>query len=170
MTSLRRALCLLPMLGLLAGCGFHPIYGTHDGANSDSPVALDLNNVSIDNIPDRDGQMLRNNLIDRMYGPNRPEHPQYHLSVKVHFNEEDIGILADATSTRTLLNMYGDYVLTDAHGGEILHGEAHSVTSYNRLDQMYGTVAAQQDAHQRTIHEVGEQIVNRVSLYFSERK
>jgi hypothetical protein len=114
--------------------------------------------------------MLRNNLVDRMYGGNRPEKPAYTLKVKIRNTEQDLGILANATATRELLDMYGDYSLTDVQGKEILKGTAHSVASFDKLDQMYGTVAARENAHERTLHEIGEQIVNRLSLYFSERK
>ncbi|MDR3424088.1 MAG: LPS assembly lipoprotein LptE [Alphaproteobacteria bacterium] len=153
---------------LLAACGFHPVYGARD-ASSNSPVALDLNNIAIDNIPDRNGQMLRNDLIDRLYGKNRPLRPAFTLKVKLRNSEEDLGILANATATRSLLNMYGDYTLEDAKGKQLLSGSAHSVASFDRLDEMYGTVAARQDAYERTLHEVSEQIVNRLSLYFSEQ-
>ena len=150
-----------------AACGFHPVYGSRDAG--DMPVAMDLNNIAIDNIPDRDGQILRNHLIDRLYGTNRPDKPAYHLAVTLHSSEEDLGILANATSTRSLLNMTADYSLTDRAGKEILKGAARSVASFDKLDQMYGTVAANQSAHERTLREVGEQIVNRLSLYFAER-
>jgi LPS-assembly lipoprotein len=169
MIKISRIACLLSSLCLLSGCGFHPIYASHDG-NDDSPVAMDMNNVAIENIADRYGQQLRNDLIDRMYGRNRPEHPFYDLKITIHYNEEDLGILANATSTRSLLNMYGEYTLTDNKQHVLLTGTAHSVASFDRLDQMYATVAVREDAYERTLHEVSEQIVNRVSLYFSERK
>jgi LPS-assembly lipoprotein len=161
---------LVPVMCLLlSACGFRPIYGSR-GDEGGSPVVLDLNNVAIDNISDRNGQMLRNDLIDRLYGKNRPEKPLYMLKVRIHSSEEDLGILANATATRSLLNMYGDYSLQNAKGKELLKGSAHSVASFDKLDQMYGTMAARQDANRRTIHEIGEQIVNRLSLYFSERQ
>ena len=162
------ALALAVML-LLSGCGFHPVYGTHETEDG-MPVAADLNNVAIDNIPDHNGQMLRNFLVDRMYGPDRPSLPTYTLKVKIHSGEEDLGIQANATSTRALLNMYADYTLVNAQGKMILTGSAHSVASFDLLDQMYATVAARNDAYERTLHEVSEQIVNRLSLFFSERK
>lgn len=162
------AVSLFAVSLLLSGCGFRPIYGTHE-AESGSPVALDLNNIAIDNIPDRDGQILRNDLIDRMYGKNRPERPAYMLHVKIRSTEQDLGILANATATRSLLDMYADYSLADGKGKEILKGSAHSVAGFDKLDQIYGTVAASANARERTLHEVGEQIVNRLSLYFSER-
>ncbi|MDE2030331.1 MAG: hypothetical protein KGI97_07185 [Alphaproteobacteria bacterium] len=167
MKILARAALLISMLAL-AGCGFHPVYAAH-GTDDNSPVAMDLNNVAIDNIPDRDGQILRNELIDRMYGPDRPEHSQYRLKVSIHSNEAGLGILANATATRALLNMYADYILTDAKGKILAKGEAHSVASFDLLDQMYGTIASRQDAQARTLHECGEQIVNRLNLYFAER-
>lgn len=167
MKKLFSFVCVFGLLGL-AACGFRPIYGSLDGGGN-SPVAMDLNNVTIENIPDRDGQFLRNRLIDRMYGKNRPEKPVYRLVIKLRHSEQDLGILANATATRELLDMYGDYVLRDGQGRELVKGTAHSVASFDKLDQMYGTVAARQNAHERTLSEVGDQIVNRLSLYFAER-
>ena len=164
-----RSLLLLSVILLLSGCGFRPIYGSH-GAESGSPVAQELNNVAIDNIPDRNGQILRNDLIDRMYGKNRPHKPLYTLRMSIQSSEEDSGILSNATATRSLLNVYSNYSLVDTKGKEILKGSAHSVAGFDKLDQIYGTVAARQDAYERTLHEISEQIVNRLSLYFSERK
>jgi len=158
---------VLSTLLMLSACGFHSVYGTHDTGTS---TAVALNNIAIDNIPNRNGQILRNDLIDRMYGKNRSSQPQYRLKISVTYSEEDLGILANATATRSLLNMSGDYSLTDAQGEEILKGTAHSVASFDKLDQIYATVAARQDAYDRTLHEVSEQIVNRLSLYFSKQK
>ncbi len=170
--SKKTALSALALVGCLAleGCGFKPIYGTPSGSEHDSPVAMDLNNIAIDNIPDRNGQILRNFLIDRMVRANRPEKPLYTLKVAIATSEEDLGILANSTATRSLLNMYGHYTLVDSKGKTVVGGTAHSVASFNKLDQMYGTVAARENAYERTLHEVSEQIVNRLSLFFSERK
>ena len=52
---------------------------------------------------------------------------------------------------------------------EILKGTAHSVTSFNTLTDEYGNLAAEEGAVERTISEVSEQIVNRLSVYFSEK-
>jgi LPS-assembly lipoprotein len=163
-----RALLLLPLL-TLAGCGFHSVYGAHTNDDG-TPVSQALNSVTIENIKDHEGQILRNDLIDRMYGKDRSSQPLYSLKTTVHYTEQDLGILANATSTRELMDMYADYTLLDAKGKMVLVGSAHSVASFDRLDQMYGTVAARDDAIARTLHEVSEQIVNRLSVYFTELK
>lgn len=172
------------LLGL-GGCGFTPIYASSD--NENAPTAMDMNNIAIDVVPDRhstdssyarNDQILRNDLIDMMYGAERPEKPRYRLSIHIHYDEQDLAIQYNATSTRELLDMYADYTLQDtmdANGNllvtprKIISGTAHSVTSFELLDAMYATVAARQDAHARTLQECAQQIVNRVSLYFSER-
>jgi len=154
---------------LLSGCGFHSVYGAH--GKDGSPVAQELSLISITNIPDRPGQMLKNDLIDRFYGKNgRPAQPKYKLEVKLRTTEEDLGLLADATTSRAVINSYGDYTLTDISGKEKLaSGTAHSVTSFNTLNQQYSTQVARDSATQRTIDEVSEQIANAVSLYFADR-
>lgn len=158
---------LLPILLVLAACGFHPVYGSHN-SESGSPVAVALNSVAIDNIADRPGQILRNDLIDRMYVKGRPSLPTLTLSVKIRNTEEDLGILTNATATRSLMNTYGDYQLKDRKGTVLVWGTAHSTTSFDKLNDIYGTLTAREDAYQRTLNEVSEQIVNRLSLYFSE--
>ncbi|MDD5586828.1 MAG: LPS assembly lipoprotein LptE [Alphaproteobacteria bacterium] len=157
--------CLLMPVLCLLGCGFSPIYGSHEGG---APVAKELGNVEIANIPDRQGQQLRNRLIDRMYFSGRPEHPEATLAVRLRSTEIELGIRKDATATRRELNMWADYVLRGKDGEQLLKGTAHSVVSYSKLRAQYGTVAAEQNAIDRALKEVGEQIVNRLSLHYAE--
>jgi len=156
---------MLPVFFFLSACGFSPIYGAQTPSGS---TAEALNQIAIDNIPDRNGQMLRNHLIDRFYGKGRPANPLYRLTVNVTQTLQDLGIQANATSTRTLLDMTASYTLNDAQGKTVLFGTAHSVTNFNRLSDQYGSLVASEYAQQRALNEVSEQIVNRVSLFMAE--
>lgn len=156
---------LLALCILLTGCGFHPIYGARD---NDTPVAAELNQVAIDGIPEQYGQMLRNGLIDRMYGKGRPSQPKYHLSVGLKTTEEGIGLLPNATTSLTELTLIATYTLSDASGKALMNASAHTVANYDSLQEQYATLAAQQGAYERSVNEIADQIVNRVSLYFSE--
>ena len=158
---------LLFSLLFLSACGFSPIYGGHGADNT--PVAQALGNVQIENIPDRNGQMLRNKLIDRMYTHGRPQDPIAHLYVTIASSETGLGVQKDATTTRSQLSMNATYVLKDMDGREVHKGRAHSVASYSKLDAQYGTVASQRNAYERAIGEVSEQIVNAISLYYAEK-
>lgn len=163
---LLRLACLTGALAALGACGFHPIYAPREGS-----VFVDkaLNNVAIANIPDRQGQMLRNHLMDRMYFSGRPTKPQAELTVTLRSTETDLGVQKDATTARRQLNMWAQYRLKAIAGDELLKGSAHSSVSFSKMDAQYGTLAAEQNAYDRAIHEVGEQIVNRLSLYYAER-
>ena len=154
------AFCLLT-----TACGFHPLYEARDDR---APVTAELNDVAIDNISDRNGQMLRNDLIDKMYSKGRPENPRYRLTVVLRSAEEGIGLLPNATTSLTELNLYADYTLKDTNGKELVRATAHSIATFNQLEKEYGTLAANQNAYRRCIDEVSEQIVSRISLYFSE--
>lgn len=157
-------MCLLA-LGMM-GCGFQPVYGTR---SDNASVAQQINAVGIENIPNRDGQMLRNNLIDRLYRKGRPSAPLYNLSINLRRTEDDLGIQADSTSTRSLLNIYADYALKNKKGDVLVKGTARSVASFNKQTQQYSTESARQSAIERTMVEVSDQIVNTISLYFSEK-
>jgi LPS-assembly lipoprotein len=162
-----RALVLSLLLTLTA-CGFQPIYGTV-GAD-DTPVAAALNQVTIANIPDRQGQILRNRLIDRFYHQGRPTDPTHTLSVTISSSEIDLGIQKDATASRRQLNLVATYSLTDKQGKEVQSGIVRSIVSYNKLEAQYGTLASRSNAQDRALQEVAEQITNRVSLYFAEAR
>ncbi|MDD3182932.1 MAG: LPS assembly lipoprotein LptE [Alphaproteobacteria bacterium] len=151
----------------LSACGFSPIYGTH-GGNSES-VAKALGAVTIENIPDRNGQLLRNKLIDRMYSQGRPQTPTAKLSVAITSAEYAMGVQKDATTTRSQLSMTANFALTNMDGKEIHRGKAHAVASYSKLDAQYGTLASQRNAYERALNEIGEQIVNNLSLYYAEK-
>ena len=160
-------LALLFLL-LLTGCGFSPIYGNHGGA-TDTPVAKALNDVQIANIPDREGQFLRNHLIDRLYFNGRPTQPQARLEVALTHYTRDFGILENATASRAEWNQTAQYTLKALDGRTLLTGRAKSAVGYSKLNAQYGALAAEQTAQERALREIGEQIVNRLSLYYAEQ-
>ncbi len=160
-----RVAVLVLVLGTGSGCGFAPVYG--DRSDNGTPVAESLGRVAIASIPDRPGQILRNLLIDRMYLQGRPENPESTLSVTLTSSVADLGILKDATTSRRELTLVATYQLRDRKGGVILRGQARSVVSSSKLEAPYGTVVAQKDAEERALHEVSEQIVNRLALHYA---
>jgi LPS-assembly lipoprotein len=150
----------------LSACGFSPVYGPHSDS---APVTESLGQILITNIPDRQGQMLKNHLIDRLYVHGRPSSPDAKLDVSLHSTEVDLGVQKDATASRRQYNLWADYVLRSMDDHQLAKGTAHSVVSYSKLDAQYGTVMTEKNAQERATTEVGEQIVNRLSLYYAER-
>jgi LPS-assembly lipoprotein len=152
------------MLIALTGCGFQPLYGT--GTNSPN-TSLALNQIAIAHIPDRDGQVLRNYLIDRLYHDGRPSDPDYTLDIALEQSEAGLGIKRDATASRNRLDMNAHYSVKQRSTGKtLIDDHAKTSVSYNQLEAQYATLTAREDARDRALHEVSEQIISRLALYF----
>jgi LPS-assembly lipoprotein len=159
-----RLFCLPLLLLSLSGCGFAPLYGRHDGGG-DVPAAL--NEVAVATIPNRSGQMLRNDLLDRLYQQGTPANPRYDLTIGLEQTNADLGVRLDATSSRTQINLTARYSLNQRDtGAMIISGVAKTSVSYNKLEAQYATLTARENAETRALHEVSEQIINRLALHF----
>lgn len=159
-------LALSPVV--LGACGFTPVYGT---ASQQGHVGAALANVQIDPIGDRNGQILRNNLIDRFYTDGRPADPRYRLAVSVSAMEEELGIQKDATATRARLRLQASYELIDTHNGQVVYRTfSRSVISFNLLDSQFAVLASRQDAYDRGLTELADDIRTRLALYFAREQ
>lgn len=159
------ALLLALMPVAMGACGFSPVYGTasHGGA-----VGVALGNVQIDPIADRNGQVLRNNLIDRLYTDGRPASPRYRLAVALAATEEELGIQKDATATRARLRLQASYELIEISTGQVVYRTfSRSVISFNLLDSQFAVLATRQDAYDRGLTELADDIRTRLALYFA---
>ena len=151
---------------LLSGCGLHPLYG---GASGDATVT-GLNEIQINRIPERVGQVLRNYLSDRMQ-PQGLQHARYTLDVSVGEQRGDLGIQKDATVTFSRLTLIASFVLKDATSGAVLlTGNARADNSYNQLEGGFPSLSSQDDARTRAAQTVGQEIVSRLSLYLKNRQ
>lgn len=163
-----RLACLLLlalMPAALGACGFKPVYGT---AAHDSTVGTALANVQIDPIADRNGQVLRNNLIDRFYTDGRPASAKYRLALSLAATEEALGIQKDATATRARLRLQASYELVDIASGQVVYRTfSRSVVSFNLVDSQFAVLATRQDAYDRGLTELADDIRTRLSLFFA---
>jgi LPS-assembly lipoprotein len=152
---------LLLSLTLLPGCGYQPLYGAN------SPAAQQLPLVQINNIPDRLGQRLRNRLIDRFYSDGRPASPEYTLDISLVPSVYKLGIALDDSATRAELSLAANYTLRNMQGAAVFTGSTTAVTNFNILRSQYATLIGEQDAYDRGVAQVSEDITRRVSLFFN---
>ena len=157
---------------LLGGCGFQPLYGDRSVSGGlQAGVEDHFANIAIANIPDREGQFLRNILTDRLHARGRPETADFVLSIDpIREREISTGILTDATATRGQLNLDTRLRLIDRKGNEtVLDLPLRSIASYNILSSQYSTVVAEDDARERALKDLATQIVTQVSLYLNRQ-
>lgn len=166
MAAMRRPafLALLALPLLLAACGFTPLYG--DGAR---PAQAQLATVAIDNIPDRNGQMLRLLLTDRFYAAAPQAAAQYRLNVSYRSYREELAIKRDDVATRARLSLTATFTLTPLDGSTAFGGTERSSVSYNILTDPYATSAAEQNALERGLTQLADNITSRVALHLAGR-
>jgi len=164
--SRRSLLALAGLLPLAAACGFQPLYGTTPAGSS---VSNELAAVRIAPLRERNGQILHNLLRDRLNPYGQPVEPRYQLSISVSQVAEETGIRRDETATRAVLTLYASYALSDAQGQVLTEGKARSSSGYNILDSSYASTVARQDAQERALTDLAEDLKLRLASYFSAR-
>lgn len=152
----------------LSACGFEPIYGTHMQSNAgQESVQSQLAQVDINNIPDREGQFLRNALIDKFYRDGRPQNPHYTLQI-AQINEKtvDLDITKNSDATRAQLHVSTSMKLIDKVTGDIvLTRKIKSIASYNVLTSEFATRVSAQNMRENALNDLARQIELQISLY-----
>lgn len=147
---------------LLGACGFQPVYG----GGTKGEVAASLATVEVGLVPNRIGQQLRNELIDRMYQAGRPDSPAYHLGIQVMTSENRSGYRKDATATRGEVTVNALYALADADGNVVLRGQDNATAGFSIVTDQYGTLVNEEDAYDRATEQLAGGIIRRLALYF----
>lgn len=157
--SLLLGLCLL-----VGACGFEPMYGDHRG----SQTVADLSAVRIGLISDRNGQLLRRYLMDRMYPQGGSVGDRYTLEVGLTIASANFGIQRDQTSTYAQIIVSSTYALRDIKTNQLLQGgSARAVSSYNVTQDPFNILVAEADARDRALQVLANDLVTRISLYFT---
>jgi LPS-assembly lipoprotein len=150
-------LCLV-----LAGCGFHPLYG--------GKLSPQLASIYVEPVAERDGYELRNQLIDLLGSDGREAGKAYRLRLTLNQVSNGVTLQNDATITRYNDTLTATYVLTDAKGTEITRGSQTSLSSFNVSNSPYSTVAVQQDSDRRAADDIADRIRMDLGVFFSSRR
>jgi LPS-assembly lipoprotein len=168
MSSFKLLIAAAALLAL-AACGFEPMYGT-DSAESRT-VSTALPDIEVASISDRDGQYLRNLLMDRLYQHGRPGEAPYILKFgTLSKNIVDLGIQKDATATRAQIQITAHMDLIDKNTGKaVLQRDLKTVGAYNLLDDQLATLVSQQNITESILQEMRDDAVTQLSLYFRRK-
>lgn len=155
-----RALALVA-LTLLSGCALRPVYG---GGGS-GVAATTLSSISVDPIPDRSGNLVRDALRLRL-GPT-PASPKYRLAVELDDKIEGFGIRGDASITRERRTLRARWRLISADGATTyIDSNAGSDEGIDVVrSSNYAVVAAENSALERLATRIAEQISARIAIY-----
>ena len=146
----------------LAGCGFHPLYAPAGETNAQ------LSHVFVDVIPNRNGQLLRQALQERLDGPEAGD-KSYELTVSYIERTEAIGIQSDNVSTRTRISSEANWVLKKPglFGAKVTSGTTRALDGTNSISgQFFYSDLSSEAIDKRMGDTLAEQIVEQLAAYF----
>jgi len=149
----------------LGGCGFAPLYGGDAGAD----VSARLEQVKIDRIPERTGQLLQESLEAQMQRDGAPVSQLYLLSVDYNINVQGIGIQQDTSSTRNRYVATATWTLVPIGRPNkvLVKGSATTEDAENVIDNQYfATELEQNTVNQQLADEIAGQIAGEVAVGF----
>lgn len=175
--SLKNSFFLLSLIFFVAGCGFHPVYSPSSFnaisfPEQNNTISQDLALIKINLIPDRKGQLLRNALIHSLTPKGQPGNPQYILLVNLKEESKALGILKDATYSRSQLTFTADFSLISTTTNQVLlSAQAITTSNFNFItSNQFATIVADDDAHARGLELLAQDIARQIAMYFSSAK
>lgn len=156
---------------LVTGCGFEPMYGhrTSTGGQSQT-VATQLSQVGIAIIPDKEGQSLRNHLIDRLYRNGYPSNPTATLNItKINELRTELDLTKSSDATRAQLRQTAVMTLVDDKGATVLTRPIETITSFNILGSEFATRVTEEAARESGLNDLARQVELNLSLYYSSK-
>lgn len=156
------------VLLLLGACGFEPVYGERP-AQPGGSVRQALGSIEIAQVREREGQVLRNRLIDALTPRGPVAAPRYALEVELDEDVEGFAIRPDRAVTRERVEVRARMVLVDHTTGQPVIDETESVwTSYDIVQSDFANINAQRDARARAAEQLADRIVMRLATYLRE--
>lgn len=147
------------------------MYGKHSAAASGKGSAAEhhLAQIDIEIIPDREGQILRNMLIESFHRHGAPADPAYTLVIApLKEQRTSLDITKTADATRRQLRIDTQMRLINRQTGETLfQKQARSVTSYNILASEFATRVSEANSRENALKDLARQIEVKLALYFN---
>lgn len=165
-----RSCVAVALLLFLPACGFQAIYGKSDDTNIEIGTYLASTTVTTRGSGEL-GNQLKNTIEDRLnptaatslYGK------AFNLEVRVTAPRTPLGIGRSGAISRYDVTLQSSYVLTDAETREVLDkGVITRRVSFFNADEKFASYAAEKDAIDRGINELGEDYKMRLASYFAE--
>lgn len=140
----------------LVGCGFHPLYTPYNGRHNTSyPIKIAV-------IADRDGQILRNSLVDLLTPEGAPPHPRYFLDVNLTKTISSTAINKDESTNRKQALLTAIFTLKDMKTNKILY--QHTATAINSFSVISQNYYSDLTAQQYAVREAAQLLAENISL------
>lgn len=155
----------------LSGCGFQPVYMPTASGRAGA-AQRELAAISVDLIPDRPGQLLRQALQDRLEMGSSGVARRYDLSVGFGISGEAIAIQPDSQPTRIreIGSATWTLIAQDPGRTKLTSGYVKAVDGINLFDTQYFAADLENEAVQRRLADaLADQITLQLATFFRKR-
>lgn len=158
----------------LFGCGFEPLYVEKKTSSDwyydnefDTGIREEMASVKVELIQDRIGQLIRNDLLDKLTPKGKPKHPKYFLQVtNIKKEEIDQALRNDITATRKKVIYTVYYSLKNQQHETLVTGNSVAYLGYDILRDPYSTTFAQKKLEKNAAKIIANDISLRLGAYF----
>ena len=163
MKKIRLFFCFIVFF-IFTSCGYDPIHSKNVNTNKE------LLSISVQNIKNRPGQILRNTLLNQLNPKRERVITKYRLIVKLSESQSSLAYRKDKSATRTDLKVTANYLLKDIKNGEILlKQEAKSISSFDVVESVYATLIAEKDVREKNLKVISNDIYTNLVIFFKNK-
>ena len=163
MKKVRLFFCFIVFF-IFTSCGYEPIYSKNANTNKE------LLSISVQNIKNRPGQILRNTLLNQLNPERERVITKYRLIVEIFESKSNLAYRRDMSATRTDLKITANYLLKDIKNGEILlKQEAKSISSFDVVESVYATLIAEKDVREKNLKVISNDIYTNLVIFFKNK-
>jgi LPS-assembly lipoprotein len=157
---------VIALLLALSGCGWAPLYADPQSG----PASAELRAIHVDPIADRIGQRLELALRNSLNPTGEPTKVRYRLQTSLRFSLSALGLISAGTSTIGRVDLTATYRLLDLQSGALLQtNTVHSQNSFALNPNQYSTVVGEYDSGARSVVELNNEILTRLTLFLQGR-
>lgn len=168
---LRRAARVIVVLGLplvTYGCGFEPMLAVRDNGTS---VAQDFAKVRVGYIENRSGQVLRNDLLEALNPRGESTQPQYTLVIRIEEPQQNLAFQRNNSVSFVNYTVIAYWTLVDNNSGaNVYSASSASSLPYAISNSQYATAVSAQDARDRVVLDISQDIRNQLAKFFVGKK
>ena len=166
--ALRLALVALIIAALTAllGCGWEPLYADPQTG----PASEELRAIKVNPIPERIGQRLEIALRNSLNPSGEPTPPRYVMSTSLISVLGNLGIQSEGLATLGQIDTFATFMLVDLqNNATLLTNTVHVANSFDLNPNQYSTIVGEDDARNRSVAELDQEIVARLTMFMQRR-
>ena len=151
---------------MLMGCGFQPLYGSGDTAETENELAA----IQVRPIKNRIGQIFHNHLLDLLTPRGQLRQPRYVLDVRLSETIARLGVQKSELATRANLRITAKFLLLSSSGNLLFSGKNVTISSFNILgSDDLATLVAEKDARARAVRQIAGDLRTKIAAFFLQR-